>query len=189
VTGLRDAFDRIGEAAELHLPRTHAAGLSLAVTDHHDTLGAVVRVRRRGVRPPVRPTPLPDRLHLEVVRGALRPGRRRAPFASKSASSCPAAPPGPFGRVALHHLLTHTSGLAAGVEHGPWGMMTMPRAAADVRSRCCLLVPNLRYKLIDRAGARDRPVQSRLLLERMLGRSDGQSVGASSGGARLLSRL
>ena len=43
MTGLRDAFDRIGEAAEFHLPRTHAAGLALAVTDGHDTLGAVVR--------------------------------------------------------------------------------------------------------------------------------------------------
>ena len=43
MSGLEEAFERIGRAAELDLPLTHAPGLALAVTDGTDTLGAVVR--------------------------------------------------------------------------------------------------------------------------------------------------
>ena len=43
VTGLEEAFERIGAATEELLPRTHAPGLALAVTDREATLGAVVR--------------------------------------------------------------------------------------------------------------------------------------------------
>ena len=43
MTGLAEAFERIGSALEHHLPVSHAAGAAIAVTDRHETLGVVVR--------------------------------------------------------------------------------------------------------------------------------------------------
>ena len=43
MTGLQQAFDRIGASLEHHLESSHAAGAALAVTDREDILGVAVR--------------------------------------------------------------------------------------------------------------------------------------------------
>ena len=51
--------------------------------------------------------------------------------------------PEPFGPITMHHLLTHTSGLAAGTEDAPTGLGSRDahaEAPADVRSGSALLV-------------------------------------------------
>ncbi len=179
MTGLRDAFDRIGEAAELHLPRTHAAGLSLAVTDRHDTLGAVVRgFADVASGHPVRPD---TRFQIgsisksfaalcvlqEEAKGTLRLDvsiNELLPWLGL---------PEPFGPITLHHLLTHTSGLMTGVEHGPWGMIDAVRAREQPPTfapGAAFSYSNLGYKLIGHALERvtGHPVHE-VLLERILG--------------------
>ena len=134
MTGLEEAFDRIGRAAELHLPLTHAPGLALAVTDGNDTLGAVVRgfadvASGRPIRPDTRfqigsisKSFVALCILQEEAKGAI----------ALDASVNELLPwlelPEPFGPITLHHLLTHTSGLMSGVEHGPWGMADALRA-------------------------------------------------------------
>ena len=67
--------------------------------------------------------------------------------------------PEPFGPITLHHLLTHTSGLAAGTEDAPTGLgvaTLLRERAADVRSGRALLVLERRVQARGaRAGARD----------------------------------
>ena len=74
MAGLEEAFERIGLVVEHHLPLTHAAGLALAVTDDHDTLGAVVRgfAEVAGGRGSPPRDAVPDRVDLEVLGRALR---------------------------------------------------------------------------------------------------------------------
>lgn len=179
MSGLRDAFDRIGEAAELHLPRTHAAGLALAVTDRHDTLGAVVRgFADVASGYPVRPD---TRFQIgsisksfaalcvlqEEAKGTLRLDvsiNELLPWLGLSE---------PFGPITLHHLLTHTSGLMTGVEHGPWGMIDAIRAREQPPTfapGAAFSYSNLGYKLIGHALERvsGHPVHG-LLMERILG--------------------
>ena len=128
MTGLEEAFERIGSAAELDLPLTHAPGLALAVTDGNDTLGAVVRgfadvASGRPVRPDTRfqigsisksfaslcilQEEAKGTIALDVSVNELLPWLEL---------------PEPFGPITLHHLMTHTSGLMSGVELGPWGV-------------------------------------------------------------------
>jgi D-alanyl-D-alanine carboxypeptidase len=128
VTGLQEAFERIGRAAELDLPLTHAPGLALAVTDGSDTLGAVVRgfadvASGRPIRPDTRfqigsisksfaalcilQEEAKGTIALDVSVNELLPWLEL---------------PEPFGPITLHHLMTHTSGLMSGVELGPWGV-------------------------------------------------------------------
>jgi D-alanyl-D-alanine carboxypeptidase len=126
--GLAEAFDRIGLALEHHLPVSHAAGAAIAVTDRHETLGVVVRgFADVASGAPVRPETRfmigsisksfasivalqeveAGRLDLHVSVNQLLPWLEL---------------PEPFGPITLHHLLTHTSGLAAGTEDAPTGL-------------------------------------------------------------------
>lgn len=125
--GLAEAFERIGASVEQHLPVSHAGGLALAVTDRDEILGVVVRG------------------FADVASGApVRPETRfQIGSISKSFASIVVlqeveaggidlhvsvndllpwlALPEPFGPITLHHLLQHTSGLAAGTEDAPTG--------------------------------------------------------------------
>lgn len=126
--GLAEAFDRIGLALEHHLPVSHAAGAAIAVTDRHETLGVVVRgFADVASGAPVRPetrfmigsisksfaaiVALQEvesaRLDLHVSVNELLPWLEL---------------PEPFGPITMHHLLTHTGGLAAGTEDAPTGL-------------------------------------------------------------------
>ena len=134
--GLEEAFERIGEAVEHHLPQTHAAGFALAVTDDEDVLGIVVRgLADVGANAPVRPETRFEigsisksfagiaavqeaeagRLALDVSINELLPWLELAE---------------PFGPITLHHLMTHTSGLPIGTEESPTG----PGALAILRT-------------------------------------------------------
>jgi D-alanyl-D-alanine carboxypeptidase len=126
--GLAEAFDRIGLALEHHLPVSHAAGAAIAVTDRHEILGVVVRgFADVASGAPVRPETRfmigsisksfasivalqeveAGRLDLHLSVNALLPWLEL---------------PEPFGPITMHHLLTHTSGLAAGTEDAPTGL-------------------------------------------------------------------
>ena len=179
MTGLEDAFDRIGSAAEDLLPRTHAPGLALAVTDGDATLGAVVRgFADVGAGRPVRAETrfqigsisksfaalcvlqeeAKGRLALDVSVNELLPWLEL---------------PEPFGPITLHHLLTHTSGLTEGVQHAPWGIVDALRARAyppTIPPGERYFYSNLGYKLVGHALERvtDSPVNE-LLHERILG--------------------
>jgi D-alanyl-D-alanine carboxypeptidase len=179
MSGLHDAFERIGEAAELQLPLTHAPGLALAVTDGDDTLGAVVRgfadvAGSRPVRPDTRfqigsisKSFAALCLLQEEAKGTL----------ALDVSVNELVPwldlPEPFAPITLHHLLTHTSGLMMGVEHGPWGIADLVRAnetpptfAPGQRFH----YSNLGYKIVGQVLERTTgtPIHV-LLLERVLG--------------------
>ena len=125
MAGLAEAFDRIGLALEHHLPVSHAAGAAIAVTDRHETLGVAVRgfadvASGTPVRPETRfmigsisksfaaVVTLQEvdagRLDLHVSVNELLPWLEL---------------PEPFGPITMHHLLTHTSGLATGTEDAP----------------------------------------------------------------------
>ncbi len=179
MTGLEDAFERIGRAAEDLLPRSHAPGLALAVTDREATLGAVVRgfaevASGRAVGPNTRfqigsisksfaalcalQEEAKGSLSLDVSVNELLPWVEL---------------PEPFGPITLHHLLTHTSGLMTGVEHGPWGIAD----AVHARAYPPTFAPgerfsysNLGYKLVGHVLERvtGTPIHE-LLHERILG--------------------
>jgi D-alanyl-D-alanine carboxypeptidase len=179
VTGLEDAFERIGRAAEDLLPRSHAPGLALAVTDREATLGAVVRgfadvAASRAVGPNTRfqigsisksfaalcalQEEAQGNLSLDVSVNELLPWVEL---------------PEPFGPITLHHLLTHTSGLMTGVEHGPWGIADAVRARAYPATFAPgerFSYSNLGYKLVGHVLERvtGMPVHE-LLHERILG--------------------
>jgi D-alanyl-D-alanine carboxypeptidase len=179
VTGLENAFERIGRAAEDLLPRSHAPGLALAVTDREATLGAVVRgfadvAARRAVRPNTRfqigsisksfaalcvlQEESKGNLSLDVSVNELLPWVEL---------------PEPFGAITLHHLLTHTSGLMTGVEHGPWGIADAVRARAYPPTFAPgerFSYSNLGYKLVGHVLERmtGTPIHE-LLKERILG--------------------
>jgi len=157
VTGLEEAFERIGQVVEHHLPLTHAAGVALAVTDDHDTLGAVVRgfadvAGGRAVRPDTR---------FQI--GSISKSWAALCLLQEEAKGTVALDvsinellpwlelPEPFGPITLHHLLTHTSGLMIGVEHAPWSRID----AVLARSFPATVAPgerfwysNLAYKLV-----------------------------------------
>jgi D-alanyl-D-alanine carboxypeptidase len=147
VPGLEEAFERIGEAVEHHLPQSHAAGLALAVTDAEDVLGVVVRgLADVGANAPVRPETRFEigsisksfagivavqeaeagRLDLHVSINELLPGLRLAE---------------PFGPITLDHLMTHTGGLPIGAEESPTG----PGALAILRTLEPSIPPGERF--------------------------------------------
>ena len=122
MAGLQQAFDRVGTALEHHLTASHAAGAALAITDREEILGIVVRgMADAASATPVRPETRfqigsisksfaaivamqeveAGRLDLHVSVNELLPWLRL---------------PEPFGSITMHHLLTHTSGLQAGME-------------------------------------------------------------------------
>jgi CubicO group peptidase (beta-lactamase class C family) len=179
VPGLEQAFQRIGEVVEAYLPLTHAAGAALAVTDDHDTLGAVTRgfadvASGRPVGPDTRfqigsisKSFAALCVVQEVAKGTL----------TLDASINELVPgldlPEPFGPITLHHLLTHTSGLRIGVEHGPWSHVEHVRAkelppAFAPGER--FWYSNLGYKLVGFALERATgiPIHD-LLMERVIG--------------------
>ncbi|MGE5227773.1 MAG: serine hydrolase domain-containing protein [Planctomycetaceae bacterium] len=177
--GLERAFERVGEAVEAYLPLTHAAGAALAVTDGDDTLGAVVRgfadvASGRPVGPDTRfqigsisksfaslcvlQEEAKGTLVLDVSINELVPGLDL---------------PEPFGPITLHHLLTHTSGLRIGVEHGPWSHVERVRAKElppTFPPGERFWYSNLGYKLVGFALEHATGTQIHdLLVERVLG--------------------
>jgi CubicO group peptidase (beta-lactamase class C family) len=127
VTGLVEAFERIGSFLEHRMPLLHAPGAALAVTDREATLGVVVRgFSDAAAGVPVRPETRFEigsisksfaavvavqeaeagRLDLHAPISELLPWLELAQ---------------PFGPITTHHLLTHTSGLAVGTEESPTG--------------------------------------------------------------------
>ena len=127
MSGLEDAFERIGAAAEHHLEASHAAGLALAITDREDVLGVVCR----GLADVAAGTPVRAGTRFQI-------GSISKSFASLvvlqevdaerldlHVSVNDIVPwlglPEPFGPITLHHLMTHTSGLLVGTEDAPTG--------------------------------------------------------------------
>jgi CubicO group peptidase (beta-lactamase class C family) len=127
MSGLEEAFERIGASAEHHLEASHAAGLALAVTDRDDVLGVVCRgLADVAASKPVRPETRfqigsisksfaalialqeadAGRLDLHVSVNEILPWLEL---------------PEPFGPITLDHLMTHTSGLLVGTEDAPTG--------------------------------------------------------------------
>ncbi|MEX2275161.1 MAG: serine hydrolase domain-containing protein [Actinomycetota bacterium] len=123
MTGLSEAFERTGSVLEHRMPLMHAPGAALAVTDDDETLGVVVRgfadaASSAAVRPETRfeigsisksfaaivavQEAETGRLDLQAPVNELVPWLRLRQ---------------PFGPITLHHLLTHSAGLAIGTEH------------------------------------------------------------------------
>jgi D-alanyl-D-alanine carboxypeptidase len=126
--GLADAFERIGFALEHHLPVSHAAGAAIAVTDRHETLGVVVRgFADVASGAPVRPETrfmigsISKSFASIVVLQEVEAGRLDLHVSVNELLPWLELPE-PFGPITLHHLLTHTSGLAAGTEDAPTGL-------------------------------------------------------------------
>jgi CubicO group peptidase (beta-lactamase class C family) len=127
VSGLAEAFERIGSFLEHRMPLLHAPGAALAVTDREETLGVVVRgFADVAAGVPVRPE---TRFEIgsisksfaaiiamqEVEAGRLdlhAPISQLLPWLELDQ---------PFGPITPHHLLTHSSGLAIGTEESPTG--------------------------------------------------------------------
>jgi D-alanyl-D-alanine carboxypeptidase len=125
MAGLQEAFEHTGTSLEHHLMASHAAGAALAVTDREEILGVAVRgMADAASAAPVRPETRfqigsisksfaaivamqevdAGRLDLHVSVNELLPWLDL---------------PEPFGPITMHHLLTHTSGLQAGMEDAP----------------------------------------------------------------------
>jgi len=126
--GLAEAFDRIGLALEHHLPVSHAAGAAIAITDRHETLGVVVRgFADVASGLPVRPETrfmigsISKSFAAMVVLQEVEAGRLDLHVSVNELLPWLELPE-PFGPITLHHLLTHTSGLAAGTEDAPTGL-------------------------------------------------------------------
>jgi CubicO group peptidase (beta-lactamase class C family) len=179
MAGLQDAFELIGDAAEHHLPQTHAAGIALGVTDHEELLGIVVRgFADVAAQQPVRPDTrfqigsISKQFSSIVVMQEAEAGRldlhvsinRILPWLEL---------PEPFGPITLHHLLTHTSGLPQGMEEAPAG----PGAVVVIRDAPPTFPPgdrfhysNTGYKLVGYALEQVTGVPiHELLRERVLG--------------------
>ncbi len=122
MSGLSEAFERIGAFLEHRLPHMHAAGASLAVTDGEAILGVVVRgfadaASSTAVRPETRFeigsisksfTAILALQEAEAGRLDLHaPVRELLPWIALRE---------PFGPITMHHLLTHSSGLPMGTE-------------------------------------------------------------------------
>ena len=121
MAGLEAAFERIGAFLEHQLPRTHAAGASLAVTDRDEILGVVVR----GFADVASSTPVRPETRFEigsiskvftslllqeaVDRGELALEDPASRFAPKGLS----IPHGGGRQITLADLSTHMSGLPA----------------------------------------------------------------------------
>ncbi|MEO8477570.1 MAG: serine hydrolase domain-containing protein [Actinomycetota bacterium] len=125
--GLEEAFERIGEAVEHHLPQTHAAGFALAVTDAEDVLGIVVR----GLADVAASTPVRPETRFQIgsisksFAGIVAVQEAEAGRLDLDVSINQVLPwlelAEPFGPITLHHLMTHTGGLPIGTEEAPTG--------------------------------------------------------------------
>jgi D-alanyl-D-alanine carboxypeptidase len=125
MSGLAEAFDRVGLALEHHLENSHAAGAALAVTDREEILGVAVRgMADVAARTPVRPETrfqigsISKSFAAVVTLQEVDAGRL-----DLHASVNDILPwlelPEPYGPITLHHLMTHTAGLATGTEDAP----------------------------------------------------------------------
>ena len=126
--GLAEAFDRIGAFLEQRLPLMHAAGVALAVTDRNEILGVVVRgFADAGSGTPVRPE---TRFQIGSISKSFaaivalqESDAGRLDLHAPITDILPWLEISqPFGRIAMHHLLSHTSGLATGLEDTLEGM-------------------------------------------------------------------
>jgi D-alanyl-D-alanine carboxypeptidase len=133
--GLSEAFERIGAALEHHLPVTHAGGVALAVTDREEILGVAVRgfadaASGQAVKPETRFEigSISKSFAAAIAMQEAEEGRLDL-HASVNGLLPWLELPEPFGPITLHHLMTHSSGLAIGTEDAPtgWG------AAATIR--------------------------------------------------------
>jgi D-alanyl-D-alanine carboxypeptidase len=135
VAGLSEAFDRIGAVLEHHLPATHAAGAALAITDRDEILGVVVRgFADVGAGTPVRPETrfqigsISKSFSSVLVMQEVETGRLDLHVSINEILPWLELPE-PFGPITLHHLLTHSGGLAIGTEDAPtvWGAVSILR--------------------------------------------------------------
>ena len=120
--GLAEAFERIGLALEHHLEHSHAAGAALAVTDGEEILGVAVR----GLADVAAGTPVRPETRFQIgsisksFAGIVALQEAEAGRLDLHVSVNEILPwldlPEPFGPITLHHLMTHTSGLAIGTE-------------------------------------------------------------------------
>lgn len=125
MTGLAEAFDRIGTFLEQRMPLTHAPGAALAVTDGDDVLGVVVR----GFADVASGAPVLPRTRFQIgsisksfaAIVALQEAEvGRLDIHAPVAELLPwLEARQPFGPITPHHLLTHTSGLIQGTEDAP----------------------------------------------------------------------
>jgi D-alanyl-D-alanine carboxypeptidase len=123
--GLNEAFDRIGAALEHHVANSHAAGAALAVTDHEEILGVAVR----GVADAAAATAVRPQTRFQIgsisksFAGIIVLQEVEAGRLDLHASVNTILPwlelPEPLGPLTLHHLMSHTAGLAIGTEEGP----------------------------------------------------------------------
>jgi D-alanyl-D-alanine carboxypeptidase len=136
--GLAEAFDHIGLALEHHLENSHAAGAALAVTDREEILGVAVRgVADAAAGTAVRPETrfqigsISKSFAAIVALQEVEAGRLDLHVSVNEILRWLDLPE-PFGPITLHHLMTHTAGLAAGTEDAPtlhgalWLARTMP---------------------------------------------------------------
>jgi D-alanyl-D-alanine carboxypeptidase len=125
MSGLSEAFERVGAFLERRLPITHAAGAALAVTDREETLGVVVR----GFADAASGTPVRPETRFQIgsisksFAGILAVQEARAGRLDLHASVNDLVPwlrlPEPFGPITPHHLMTHSAGLVIGSEEAP----------------------------------------------------------------------
>ena len=127
MTGLVEAFERVGSFLELRLPLMNAAGAALAVTDRDETLGVVVR----GFADASAGVPIRPETRFEI--GSISKSFAAIVAVQESAAGhldlhAPVTEllpwlklEQPFGPITPHHLLTHSSGLAIGEEEAPSG--------------------------------------------------------------------
>src|SRR6266516_2900888 len=145
--GLEEAFDRVGAILEHRLPLMHAPGAAIAMTDRTELLGVVVRgFADAASGTPVRPE---TRFQIgsisksfaaivalqEVEAGRLDlhvPVTEVVPWVEL---------PQPFGSITLHHLLSHTSGLATGTE----AVLSGPGAVWNLRHLAPGFPPGKRF--------------------------------------------
>ncbi len=120
--GLAGAFDRIGAFLEHRLPLMHAAGVALAVTDREEILGVVVRgLADAGSGTRVRPETRfqigsISKSFAAIVAVQEAEAGRLDLWAPVTGIVPWVEIPQPFGPITMHHLLSHTSGLATGLE-------------------------------------------------------------------------
>ncbi|HEX9124564.1 MAG TPA: serine hydrolase domain-containing protein [Actinomycetota bacterium] len=125
MTGLAEAFDRIGSFLEERLPLMHAAGAAVAVTDRDEILGVAVR----GFADAASGTPVRPDTRFQI--GSISKSFAAIVAVQEAAAGrldlhAPVSEllpwveiPQPFGPITPHHLLTHTSGLPTGTEDAP----------------------------------------------------------------------
>jgi D-alanyl-D-alanine carboxypeptidase len=187
--GLAEAFDRVGLALEHHLENSHAAGAALALTDGEEILGVAVR----GVADAASGTPVRPETRFQIgsisksFAGIVALQEAEAGRLDLHTSVNEILPwldlPEPFGPITLHHLMTHTAGLATGTEEAPtlhgalWLARTVPPTAAPGE---LFWYSNVGWKIVGACLERVTGVSvPDLLMERVLGPAGMRASAAS----------